>query len=468
MRRVGLIILLLLSALSVSAVNFDVNVFPSERTIKLNETASFEIELEHDSPVEELFEVFSNDVTWDVRPEKVLRVNPGISLKTRLVVRPLNLNPGAYNLPVVFKRTGSIEQDKKILYIEILSPLPDKNEYLPAVRGVATIDDKVDPRQGMTIKLSLENQNRLILDKVDVKVRSSVVNKDYSTSLGPLEKKTLTFSATLDPITPPQKDSLQISILVPGKEKAFQFDLFPIAYEVLPYGAVIPSSETESSFMKSEQVVTLINQGNKKLVHMYRVPAWFAKQWFISGSPAPSKEKGGLVWEVPLEPGASAQLVVTYNYRPLFWLFLLALIMLVVYFVFRSPVVVRKSAKVLRGHEGGITELKVVVELVNRSSKPVKKIRVMDLAPTLADVVKEFKHTILAPSKVSATHRGTLVSWDIDFMEPKEHRILVYKMKTKLGVVGGLTLPVTAVHFHVDGNIRETVSNKPEIDQAHQ
>jgi len=462
MRRV--LFLAVLLAVSVSAVEFDVSIFPSERTVALNESAVFELEIRHDSPNEEVFEVYSNDVTWDIRAETTLKVPPAQKFKTDLIVRQLNLNPGAYNIPVNFKRVGSNAQLRKVLYIELLSPFPEEATYLPAVRGVATVDPVIDPRKGMTIKLSLENQNRRILDKVDVKVRSNVVNKDYTTSLGPLEKKTLTFVAELDPRTPPQKDTLQISIIVPENEKAYQFDLFPNAYEVISYGTIVPSMATEKAFLKRIETVTLKNDGNKPLTHVYRVPAWFGKRWFVSAIPEAGREAGALVWEVSLEPGASADILITYNYRPLFWIFLIVVLVLCAYYIFRSPITVQKSATVVGSHEGGISELKVIIELVNRGNRVARNVRVMDLAPRLADVVKDTRETILAPSKiVPHEQRGTLVRWDIDLMEPKEHRILMYKLRTKLGVLGGMTLPVTAVRYLVEGQEREVVSNKPEI-----
>lgn len=455
---------LLLTLVSVTAINFSVSVFPTERSVLSNETAVFEVEIEHSSPVDESFEVYSNDVTWDVRSEKPLNIPANGHLKADIIIRALNLNPGAYNLPIVFKRTGSNDQQKVVLYIELASPFPADADYLPAVRGLATVEPSIDPRNGMQIKLSLENQNRRILDKVDVKVRSNVINKDYSTSLGPLEKKTLTFTADLDSRTPPQSDALQISIIVPENEKAYQFDLFPVPFEIVPYGAVIPTVKTESSFLKYVDDVTLTNDGNKPLIHVYRVPAWFVKQWFVSGVPSPRKGGGELAWEVPMEPGQVVNVLVTYNYRPLFWLFLVAVIITISYYVFRSPISVKKHATVIGAHEGGITELKVVIELVNRGNKVARHVKIMDLVPKLTDVVKEFKETMLAPSKITPHElSGTIVRWEIDLMEPKEHRILMYKIKTKLQVIGGLTLPVAAVHYLVDGKERESVSNPPEV-----
>ena len=89
----------------------------------------------------------------------------------------------------------------------------------------------------------------------------------------------------------------------------------------------------------------------------------------------------------------------------------------------------------------------------------------IDLLPPLSDVVREFKEMV-APSKITPhQEQGTLIKWDIAAMEPKEHRILTYRMRTKLSVLGGMTLPVTAVTFFVDGAQRETVSNKAKASQ---
>ena len=451
--------------LSVTAsAPFEVSIFPLERKVKPNETAMFEIELSHNSPSDELFEVYSNDVTWDVRPETTLRVPVGKRFKSNLLIRPLNVQPGAYNLPVNFKVAGSTNSQKQVLYIEVTSQFDDDSNYLPAVRGIATIDPEVDPRKPVTLKLSLENQNRRTLDKVEVKVRSKVVNKDYTTSLGPLEKKTLTFIADIDAKTPAQKDILQISVIVPEQEKAYQFDLFPINYEVVQYGTVIPSVDADSSFLKRVENITLVNDANKVVTYVHRVPAWFGKRWFVSSIPQAKIDSGDLTWEFTLEPGEQMNVVVTYNYRTLFWVLLITCVGVGAYLVFRSPIKVMKRATVLRTHEEGILEVKVIIELVNRSSKLCKHVRVMDLVPHMAQVVQEFKETILAPSKiVPHDQRGTLVRWDIDLMDPKEHRILMYRLRTNLSVLGGLTLPVTAVHFVVDGHQRESVSNKPEV-----
>lgn len=464
MRRLSFIAVMLLLATLVSAGKFDVSVSPDARNVKLGDAAEFELEISQSTITEEVFEVFSTDVLWDVRTEGPLLVKASVPFKTKLYVRPLNVNPGMYSVMLNFRPVGTNELLKKIVQIEVTSPFPPEAEYLPAVRGDVNVAPDVDPRQGITVKLSLENQNKRVLKRIDAKLRSNVINKDYTTSLGPLEKKTLTFVADVDPRTPPQQDVLYITVLVPEAEKAYQFDLLPISYNVIPYGGIIPRVSAQSAFLKRSETVRLTNEGNKRLTHVYRVPAFFVKRWFISSIPEGVVEAGELAWEVTLEPGESKDLNIIYNYRPLFWLFLIAVIATVSYYVFRSPLIVRKRATVVSTEEGGISELKVVIEIINRSRKNVRHARIMDLVPRLADVIKEFKATILEPTKVIPhEQRGTLIRWDIDLVEAGEHRILTYKARAKMTILGGLSLPVTAVKFIVDGKERETVSNQPEI-----
>ncbi len=456
-------LILSLLALSVSAKDFEVSVFPTERTVMLNESALFEIELQNHA-ADGFFEVYSNDVTWDIRTQESLQIGAGKSFKTSLIVTPLNINPGAYNIPINFKRVGSSEVERVLVYVGLLSPFAADASYLPGVRGVATVDRQIDPRESVVIKISLENQNRLDLRKIDVKMRSSVINKDYTTSLGPLEKKTLTFNAEIDPKTSPQKDALQISIIVPEGDKAYQFDLFPLPYEVSSYGGIVSSIETEKYFLKSVDNILLVNEGNRLLNYSYRVPSGL-KTLFLSSIPAYEKVDRDRVWEVMLHPGGQAQLVLVYNYRPVVWVLLVIAVLIASYFGFRSPVSARKSASVVSSQEGGISEVKIVLELINRSNKTVKDVAVIDLVPPLIDVLPEFRET-LAPSKIVPNQEhGTLIKWDIASMDSKEHRIFVYSVRTKLGVFGGMSLPVAAVNFIIDGNERETVSNKAKIKQ---
>ena len=171
------------------------------------------------------------------------------------------------------------------------------------------------------------------------------------------------------------------------------------------------------------------------------------------------------VWKLLLHPGEQVQLVVVYNYRPILWVLLVVAVLVAAYYSFRSPVSVRKSVSIVDANEGGISEIKIVLDLVNRSSKTAHNVTVIDLAPHLTDVVREFRDT-LAPSKVVPNQEhGTLIKWDVSSMDSKEHRILVYRVRTKLSVFGGLSLPVAAVNFFIDGNEREAVSNKVRIKQ---
>ncbi len=459
MKKVVFAFLVLLSVISVSA--FDLSVFPTERTIKTNESAVFEIELSHNFGSDQLFEVFSSDVTWDLRTINVLRVNPAETFRTNLVIRPLNLNPGAYNLPVYFKRSGTNDIEKKILYVELLSDKPPANDYLPAVRGFAKMDEQVDARKGVTLKLAIENQNRRNLNDVQVKVRSKVINKDYQTSLGPLEKKSLTFKADVDPFTPPQKDVLQMTVIVPGDERAFQFDVAPLSYEIMPFGAIADTLSEEKSFLKTVQRISLFNDANHDLTNVQRVPASFFKRWFVDSIPKGKVEDGELVWEVTLQPKESAELLVTYNYRPLFWVIFIVAVLLLAYYWFRSPIVISKRARAIKTDEHGITEIKVVVEVVNRTHNLLRNVKVLDLLPNLVDVVEDdrFVSPVVSPHHT----RGTLLKWTIEAMDPREHRIFMYRAKTRLSILGGFTLPVAAAQFVADKQKRETVSNKPEI-----
>ena len=118
------------------------------------------------------------------------------------------------------------------------------------------------------------------------------------------------------------------------------------------------------------------------------------------------------------------------------------------YFLFRTQVVLKKSARILSTKEGGISELKVIIHARNRSSKKVRNVRIIDLIPSLAELVKHFDVGTLEPYKVVLHDaKGTIVKWKIDELEPGEERLIYYKVKNKLSVLSGISLPAVVAKF---------------------
>jgi hypothetical protein len=449
---------------SAAAQGFTAEFYPSQQTIGADEKAAYNVTLYHDFPSVEFFEIYSPEVLWDLRTTEALHVPPKTPFKAILTIQPLNINPGLYGVPIHVKRTGSNQVKKALLYMEVTGA-PAATTYLPAVRGTAEIPAFVDPRNDITITVNLENQNRRNLTVLDVKVRSNVINQDYEAALGPLERKSFTFTARVDPQTPPQRDTLKVSILAAEKDKGFQFDMPPVEYAITSYGQLVPVTEVTKSFLKTDRRITVTNNANVVIEEPFRVPLPWYQRWFTRTTPKARTEDGSLVWDAQLNVGNSMEVRAVTNYRPLAIAILVALIVYILYLIFRSPLVIVKSAHVLSTREGGISELKILLEVKNRSGKPIHQATLIDLVPRIAELLKTYDIGTLTPTKVVHNDRkGTLVRYEIGDILPYEERVISYKVKSALSILGGVSLPVAVGKFVTHGGReRTTESNKARI-----
>ncbi len=459
-----IVFVVLLSSIVFAEDSFLAKIEPQEVVIKQDETAEFDLTITHTADKIKTFEIYSTNVIWDVRMQDALRVEPSTMLSTKLFIRPLNVNPGSYWVPLIVEMTGTDKKDEKHILLEIESLIPPEQSYLPAVRGEVYMEDDVDPREELKIRVNLENQNRRDLKNVNIKIRSSTINKDYAATLEPLEKKELRFFVKLPPFTAPQKDLLKVSIIVPEKDQAYRFDMDPVSFEVVDYSDFQQEVKIEEGFLKTTYLATLKNNGNEPYEDVYKVESSFFKNIFVTTVPRAQKMKGQLVWNIDLAPGESELIMYTFNYQPLLIVAIALIIISLAYVIFRSPVILKKTATVIATKEGGISELKVIVELVNRSRKPIKHIRLIDTIPRIANLVQDYDIGTLKPDKaVKHERKGTLVKWSIESIDPGEERVISYKIKSKLSILGGMTLPSAAVKFDAGKRHRTANSNSPVV-----
>lgn len=457
-------LILLFASIAYGSETFLAKITPQEVVIKQDQTAEFNLTITHTSDEPESFEIYSENVIWDVRVQDVLRIEPSTMLNTKLFVRPLNVFPGAYWVPLTVKMVGSNMKDEKDVLLEIQSLIPPEQSYLPAIRGEVYMQDDTDPRDELKIRVKLVNQNRRTLEKVDVKIRSSTINKDYEASLEPLEEKELKFFIKLPPRTPPQKDLIKVSIIVPEKDQAFRFDLDPMPLEILDYSDFKQELKTEEGFLKTTYLATLANNGNIPYEDQYKVESTFFKNIFVTTVPRAEKIKGNLIWDIELQSGESELIMYTFNYQPLLIIAIVLVVLSISYYLFRSPVILKKTATVIATKEGGISELKVIIEIVNRSKKQVKKIKLIDTVPRIAQLAHDYDVGTLKPDNVvKHEKKGTLVKWSIDSIDPGEERVISYKVKSKLSILGGVTLPSAAAKFEFGKRHRTANSNSPII-----
>ena len=373
----------------------------------------------------------------------------GITRKIRVLIMPVSeMPPSLYRIPVTVKSLKTDLSEK--VYIPIyLKSGKLAGKYPPTVTTNVNIPSKIDPRETVRIMIDLRNRNILNITDMKIKLSSIVINKETTTSLGPLEEKTIIVTYSLDPMEPPKKDTVTLNLYVDGSIIRTIEDM-PI--EIISYSDITKISETEKSFLKTEEKITYTNDGNVRKQETLKIEIGFFKDIVTSTDQKMYvlKEDGKRyrALDVDLKPGAKTEIMVVKNFRPLVLIITIALVLLILYSIFRSDIVVKKHAVVLGTKEGGITEMKVIMNVRNRTGRPIKNIAIIDNVPNIADIQKEFQIGTLKPTKI-VTHerKGNLIKWNIDLLEKYEERIITYKVRSKLSILGKFKLPPAVIKY---------------------
>lgn len=475
-KKRALVLVLVLSFLFSAGVYaeslFTANISPINDKITSYEEAKFLVSIENKQSFKDTFRLSIDDISWNLQTEPLsdyfggLDINPGSSKPTTLIVKPVQTLPfGQYKITLSIESQTTGAKAKTNLLILLRNPGPSVRDYVPDVGRLVEIEKEIDPRKEVLIKINLQNRNAKNINNIVVQLRSNLINKDLETALEPLEKKTITYKANLNALTKPQKDTLRVTLVIenqtlePPVEENF---------EITDYSKIISVEQPlKSSFLKTTRTIVYSNEGNAKTEKLVEIEVSALKSLFISTKPdAFTIERDGkryLAWQLSLEPNESTTITISESYRLLAFIVLLIIMGVILYYVTRSPVTIKKEAIVIGTKEEGISDVKVVLHIKNRSSNVYEKIIVTDRIPNIAEFEKEPETGTIKPTSVTRHEKkGIILKWELPSLERFEERIVSYKLKSKLNILGGFTLPPTVIRFY-DKKGRERISKSRKV-----
>lgn len=470
-----LIVFLLIFSLSVSG--FVVEYEAVENKIMKEGTAEFKVIVRNDDTKTDRFRIATRDYMWDLITDPLSDYYSGfyVAGETRKTVNAfLKPNPNLFygnyqvNIDVTSQNTG---QTLGIyLPIEIKSPYPaPPGEYLPVIMisGDVNKNGNVDPRYQSILTVTLDNRNPLNHSNLTIQIDSKVLSKTVYTTLKPLEKKNLEFKFVLDPMEKPFNDTIVVTVI--RNNRTVENSPIDIPARVISYSDVKEEESVKSRWFKYQKIISLFNDGNIEHSETIRVETTAWKAMFTTTSPEARlvKEQGVsyFVWNVALVPQGVITLTLVTNYRPIFYVLFTIILITALYYLLRSPVVVRKQAINIKLYEGGISEMKILIHLKNRTQNVYSNVVIGERIPKIADYVPSQSMGNILPSKVLRHEKkGTMLKWTLDSLEAFEERIIIYIVKAKLTILGRFILPATIIKFKDDANSDYVVhSNKLKI-----
>ena len=217
-------------------------------------------------------------------------------------------------------------------------------------------------------------------------------------------------------------------------------------------GEVTRTSQQESSSNSLFEITTTLtatNEGNAPTdISLVAIIPAFAKEIFASDVETQSMEDQGSSTRASWlfsQVGAGETVQVTY--KLVLWKIWLSIIIIVAIVVLAFKFVF--TVKIMKRSRffGPITkdsEIPVTIEVINRSVHEVRDVYVRDFLPPIAKIVPKFE--TMKPN-VRETVGGTELTWKFDSLRAGEERVITYRLRPKMDIMGTLKLNPSTVTY---------------------
>ncbi len=468
-RRLGILItLFLICASSVIATDFVVDIDPVKDKIASNESAVFELSIDNFGK-DDRFSLSSKDPRWSLLTVPLTHFTSGVPVEangtsdgTTIYLKPVGLSVGKYKVGFEISSRNTGETQEELLDIEIGSYAAGQ----PVIRtGLELVPAVTLPGNKISIKVNLENQNTLNMQGLSLKIVSDLVSAEEKFDLAALEEKTLELTADIDASAEAKEYNIK-AIITRDNEIVGQTEAILSVLTSLPEFKKEVISST--GFLKAIDELTVTNDGNARIAKTVTMPASTIKRWFTSAEPdfkvVKQDGKRLIGWDVDLKAGESMRIVITRDYKTFTFAVVLIFALIAAYFVVRPSVYAKKTAMKISKKEGGIGELNILLKVKNRSNKTIQDVMVEDSIPKIAELVKEEYVGTLAPASIFRHEtRGTVMRWELGNLEPKEERLLRYRLKSRISILGSFNLPKIKVKYVQDEKPVTIYSRKKRI-----
>ncbi len=470
-------IVVLVLASFVAYADFEVTITPIKDRISADEFAQFTVTIKNTDAAKNVYRIraMNPDVyDWIIRTEP--QINPIIvavpgrgEQSVDIYIKPITKKTGEQGskfvrMEAVSESTGEAKQfNAKIGLVAPGSPAG----YVPTVVIKTDFPQQINPSRPFSFVITLANQNKLNITGAKLFITSEIVTEEYVLNILPDEKKTIIVEKELDPRLEPATSMIKIELQYEGK-------IVPGSltkdYDIIAYANLTEQRAEKKGFFTREQRYRYTNIGNVEYVGVIKLPRSKLISPFTSTSPKSLIEKGPnggfYTWNVALQPDETIEIQVKQNYIGIALAVLLAIIVTALIYANRSPLTLRKEASETENGEGGLSRLKVILTVRNRSDKTIQDIGVIDKIPKLLQVEKYIMLGSLRPTRVTTNaNHDTLILWDMEELMPGEERIIAYYLKSNLNIVGGVTLQNAMAKFRYRGKEYKPRSNRLVVKQ---
>jgi hypothetical protein len=388
---------------------------------------------------------------------------------------PAGLNS---SVKIFFSTPLEAEESMQIFYITVASVTNtsiwstesvrvEVKKRSPVYISNLTLDKSIyDPEETLIISTGLINVANVASEQYTLETsieKDNKIVKKFVDRISSIKAKTseiITNNYTFQKYTSPGKFSVT-SVLIDSTNKIV--DRRSVDSEVRAVYK-LPERYTEKTrsvgFLSVSVTIKVKNEGNVPSPEFYITESlpYFAKNFFRPEvQPTIINKTDNMIaysWLIPsLKPGDEA--TVKYHFELWgVWLTILAIIA-TVFVLLRltlTPTIIKKY-KYLKTLE---KEIMVSLDVKNKSMSEIKDILVRDFVPPTVQLIEKFDTVRPKTRKVRA---GIELAWNFDLLKTREERVLTYRIKPRVEIVGTLRLPAATMEYVDRKGVKKTVSS---------
>jgi hypothetical protein len=312
--------------------------------------------------------------------------------------------------------------------------------------------------QPVITNVDRKERNDVFLTTKILKDDSLVQKFEDSVSVGPSKTETLSNNFDIRLTTAPGNYKIVASVkdnlnkLLSEKTTTFKIEQLP--------RRINEEKEITNSILYSSTVIRVTNNGNSP-EHNFNVlvslPAISKNFFYPETEPTFQEEKNNRIiykWLISeLGPGETITIKYQLRFANLVIVTSILIVMVVwAVWLFYQPKLMKKYMGFLAKEE----EVTISLHVKNKSRKILDSVTVKDFVPAIATVIKEFG-TIAPTIKMKPT--GTELTWQVKDIRPREERVLTYKIKPVIEILGSLKLPKAHLVYETKkGRIKRALS----------
>lgn len=415
--------LMLLFSVGFAQEQFSISV-SEPQSVLAGKTTEFTLSIT--SQVEEWYSVavIGTQPSWVSIEKFSVRVPAGSTDTIKVSISPsYDALQGIYGFTVIVSDTSGNKQEKNVL-ISVIQKLS------AVVKDIKLSCTSCKPGETLTVRATAENIGSKNLE--DLQLVMSVGEDTKSASIAVLDaltKKRVSEDFVMPEAMQPGKYSVKFQLV--DKEL---LDERSVGFTVPEISDVNIEEKVSSSIFGKSVTLTATNIGNVKA--QAAIKAIVSKDWFVIYSgPQPSSKNGEYVWTAELDPKE----VVKIEYSELYWpTYIIAAILVAAgIFLYLQMTALSIKKRVFQKHAVEGKEISVSLEIKNRGVT-AENVVIKDKVPTMFEIVGKFE--TLKPI-IRKSENESELTWKLGRLKPGEERVLHYKIKTIVGVIGSIALP---------------------------